>query len=511
MGSRNPKKVSPLLMVALGLPLAILAVPLTLGLISLVSSFAEAFLYSHGHHAVKHVDFPLIMVAPFAALLLSIALMPFAPPKVHHWWEENKNRLIVALGLALPVVIYMYATEDSADASANLWHSVQEYISFVALLFALYTISGGIHLQGNLVGTPVVNSIFLAVGTILASVVGTTGASMLLIRPMLSTNRERKHVTHIYVFFIFLVSNIGGSLTPLGDPPLFLGFLRGVPFFWTLALTPMWAFTSVLLLALFFAVDTVFYRRETKADLIRDEMEYVPLRILGKRHAYYLIGVIALIILTPEVEKSFSHGEHTLNLWWIRDGLMTTMALMSLRTGDPEVRYTKNRFNFHAIGEVAALFIGIFICMIPALSILEDNGKRGKLPVETPAQFLWATGVSSGFLDNAPTYLVFVKIGNGVMDNKAGGEVEPGDEVTVRDTKYIIKKETLDLPQEYLLAISVGAVFFGALSYIGNAPNFMVSAICVGEGVRMPSFLGYLKWSFGILLPVYVIVTLVFF
>ncbi|MDF1660398.1 MAG: sodium:proton antiporter [Planctomycetota bacterium] len=508
----EPKKINPLLIVGIGVPLALALVPLF--------SFGAGLLYTHGDHHAPNLEFPFIMLAPFSILLLSIAFMPFAPHSVLHWWEQNKNRLLVAIGLSIPVVGYMYATFGSHDAWALIWHSLEEYISFIALLFTLYTISGGIHMQGNLEGTPKINTAFLAIGTILASVSGTTGASMVLIRPLLTTNKERKHVQHIYVFFIFLVSNIGGSLTPLGDPPLFLGFLRGVPFFWTLALIPMWAFASIILLIVFFIWDTIAHKKETKKDIDEDHTHIVPLKILGLEHVLLLAGAIALILITPSLEKAGSHGDHHMKLWWIRDGLMVSLALISLKLGDPTIRYKKNGFNFHAMGEVAALFLGIFLCMIPALSILKANGKSGNIPVKSPASFLWATGVCSGFLDNAPTYLVYVAVGNGVMaknneESLASEEAKPYEYPSLHEGQeaevYPFKEEHLGLPEAFLLAISVGSVFFGALSYIGNAPNFMVKAICEGNGVQMPSFVGYLVWSVGILVPLYVVVTFVFF
>lgn len=500
----EPRKLNPLLMVLLGAPVLIAIVPLT--------SIALSFMVSHGHHELPTLDFPGWMVIPFALLLGAIAATPFMPHKLLHWWEDNTNRLKVAVALAIPVVIYMYLYFDAPTATATIWHSLKEYISFVVLLFTLYTISGGIHLQGNLVGSPVVNLIFLTIGTLLASIVGTTGASMLLIRPLLSTNRERKHTTHIYVFFIFLVSNIGGSLTPLGDPPLFLGFLRGVPFFWTLKLFPAFALASVILLALFFVIDTIMYAKEDEAAKKLDEADYVPLRILGGFHALFLIGAIALIILTPKVEHML-HGPHGgYELWWLRDAGMMALALISLGAGEREIRYKKNGFNFHAMGEVAALFLGIFICMIPALSILKINGKAGNIPVKEPAHFMWATGICSGFLDNAPTYLVYVSVAQGVLDQQEEeAETKLSQPLQINGELHPFSKEHLHLPEQFLLAISIGAVFFGALTYIGNAPNFMVNAICVGNGVKMPTFFGYLKWSVPILGTVYVITHLVFF
>lgn len=505
----EPRHLNPLLVVALVIPIAVATVPLMSLLLSAV--------VSDGPHQSVDLQFPLYMVLPFAALLGSIALMPFAPHDVLHWWENNLNRLLIAVVLAIPIIVYMYATFGAHDTNIAMTYALEEYISFIVLLFTLYTISGGLHLQGNLKGTPLVNVTYLAIGTVLASAVGTTGASMLLIRPVLSSNKERAYVTHIYVFFIFLVSNIGGSLTPLGDPPLFLGFLRGVPFFWTLELLLPWAIASSVLLAIFFAVDKFYYAKENQANLTRDKSEAVPLRILGLEHAALLAAVIAVVLVTPALEHKLGGLSGHAKLWWVRDGFMVTLALISLKTGRPEIRWQKNGFNFHAMGEVAALFLGIFICMIPALAILKTNGKAGNIrigevAIEEPIHFMWATGICSALLDNAPTYLVYVSVAQGVLENKNAESLKKtGVPLTFKESErvevYPYKPETLNLPNIYLLAISLGAVFFGALTYIGNAPNFMVNAICVSEGVSMPSFISYIGWSVLFLGPVYVLIT----
>jgi len=503
-GKQPKRRISAIPLLLLAVPLALLAVPIT--------SLVLSSMYGSGHELHQHLHFPVYMVVPFAALLLAIALMPLAPEKVHHWWEENQNRLLVALGLGAPVVLYMVVMFGGHAAAQAVWHAIKEYISFVALLFTLYTIAGGIHLQGNLVGTPRINTIFLAIGTVLASVIGTTGAAMVLVRPMLRTNSERRHTVHIFIFFIFLVANIGGSLTPLGDPPLFLGFLRGVPFFWTLALTPMWLTAGGILLTIFYCLDRfVYYPRESAADIAHDEMDYVPLRLLGKHNILYLGAAIAAILLTPTLEHLLSSPGHHIELWWVRDAVMVSLALMSMKTTPAAIRYEKNQFNFYAMGEVAALFLGIFICMIPALSILNQAGRDGAIPVKQPAHFLWATGVCSGFLDNAPTYLVFVSVAQGVVEKQKSLAEAGGAPLKIGSETYPFPKKQLGLPQNFLLAIAVGSVFFGALTYIGNAPNFMVNAICVEQGIPMPSFLGYLKWSVCVLVPVYLLVTIIFF
>jgi Na+/H+ antiporter NhaD/arsenite permease-like protein len=347
----------------------------------------------------------------------------------------------------------------------------EEYVSFIILLAGLYVISGGILLRGDLQATPLVNTTFLALGSLLASFIGTTGASMLLIRPLLQTNHERAHVRHTVIFFIFLVSNIGGMLTPLGDPPLFLGYLQGVPFIWTFRLWPYWGLQVAMLLAVYFVWDTRQYTREAIAALQRDRSRLEPLRLRGTLNALWLGLVVLAVAFLREP--------------W-REATIVTLAAVSLwRT--PRAIRRANGFTAYPIVEVAVLFFGIFLTMIPALELLRLRG--GELGVREPWQFFWATGALSSFLDNAPTYLVFLALGQGLG----------------------LSREVVDVPHAVLAAISVGAVSMGANSYIGNAPNFMVKSIAEEQGVKMPSFFGYLLYSGGILLPLFLIVTLVLF
>jgi Na+/H+ antiporter NhaD/arsenite permease-like protein len=332
-------------------------------------------------------------------------------------------------------------------------------------------ISGGVFLEGDLEATPRTNAVILGAGAILASFVGTTGASMLLIRPLLQTNRERKHVAHTVVFFIFLVSNIGGCLTPLGDPPLFLGYLLGVPFTWTLRLFVPWLFTTALVLAIYVVWDRRAHAREARADLKRDFYEVRRLRVAGKENLVLLAGVLAAVAF--------------LGAPWREAAIVGLSALSYART-DRELRKA-NRFTFHPILEVAALFAGIFVTMLPALDILRARG--AELGVRAPWQFFWATGALSSFLDNAPTYLTFLALAQGLG--------QPAEVVGVSHAT--------------LVAISLGAVFMGANTYIGNGPNFMVRSIAEERGVKMPSFGGYMLYSVGVLVPVFVLVTVVFF
>jgi Na+/H+ antiporter NhaD/arsenite permease-like protein len=400
---------------------------------------------------------------PFAGLLLAIAILPLAAP---HFWESNLRKLMVAGALALPVLaLYAHVRPEA------LGHAARDYVSFIILLGGLFVISGGILLEGDLEATTRTNALLLGAGALFASFIGTTGASMLLIRPLLQTNRERKRVAHTVVFFIFLVSNVGGCLTPLGDPPLFLGYLAGVPFTWTFRLLPEWLFTVALVLAAYVVWDRRERARETVADLKRDFYEVRPLRIAGKDNFVLLLGVLAAVAL--------------LQAPW-RELVIVALAALSFFRTDREL-HAANRFTFQPILEVAALFAGIFVTMLPALDLLRARG--AELGVREPWQFFWASGLLSSFLDNAPTYLTFLALAKGLG----------------------LAPEVVGVPHEILRAISLGSVFMGANSYIGNGPNFMVRAIAEERGVRMPSFGGYMVYSGLVLLPIFVVVTLVFF
>ncbi len=395
---------------------------------------------------------------PFAAMLLAVAVLPLLVP---HFWESNARKLAVSALLGCPVLVLYLRRHPAAlvDAAA-------EYVSFIVLLGGLFVISGGVFLHGDLEATPRTNALFLLSGALLASLIGTTGASMLLIRPLLQTNRERKRVVHIVVFFIFLVSNIGGCLTPLGDPPLFLGYLQGVPFLWTLRLFPEWLFTVTLLLAIFVVWDRRAYALEEPRDLVRDLAEVRPLRVAGKWNLALLGGVLAAVAL--------------LHAPW-REAAIVALAILSYRLTDPKL-HKANHFSFHPILEVAALFAGIFVTMLPALGILHARG--AELGVREPWQFFWATGMLSSFLDNAPTYLTFLALAQGLG----------------------LPPDVVGVPQAILAAVSLGAVFMGANSYIGNGPNFMVRSIAEQRGVRMPSFGGYMLYSGAVLIPVFLVV-----
>lgn len=406
---------------------------------------------------------PLAAVIPFVLLLLAIAVCPLWAPR---WWESKRNKLLVSVLLGAPVfLLYLFRRP------AALLGMGEDYLSFILLLAALYAISGGVRLTGDLEATPLTNTAFLAVGAVLASVVGTTGASMLLIRPLLQTNRERRRVRHTVIFFIFIVSNIGGMLTPLGDPPLFLGYLQGVPFGWTLGLWPMWLFMTGVLLVVYFVWDTRAYAHESRAALKADRARVEPLRLRGAGNAVAL-GLVVLAVAA-------------LRAPWRELTIIVVAAAALWRT--PAWIRRANAVTAYPMIEVAVLFFGIFLTMIPALDLLRVRG--GEFGVREPWEFFWATGVLSSFLDNAPTYLTFLALAQSL-----------GMAPEVAGVTHIV-----------LQAISVGAVAMGANSYIGNAPNFMVRSIAEEAKVDMPSFLGYMVYSGAILLPLFVISTLIFF
>jgi len=405
---------------------------------------------------------PLWSVLPFAGLLLSIALFPLISPD---FWARHFGKVSLAFGA--PMAAYFLFADPT-----ELLHTGLEYVSFIILLGALFTISGGILLKGTMRGRPVVNCAFLGVGAVIANLLGTTGAAMLLIRPLLRANAHRKKKSHVFIFFIFVVANIGGSLTPIGDPPLFLGYLKGVPFFWTLKnLWYFWLLANSLVIGVFYLFDRRALRAEEAEEGGIEEGvgERVPLSLEGAWNFLLLCVVIGAVFLpTP----------------W-REVAMTAAAGVSVWKTPKPIR-EKNEFTWHPIEEVAILFAGIFATMIPALLILKARG--GELGVTQPWHFFWVTGSLSSFLDNAPTYLTFLSLAQGLSG--------PADVVGV--SAPILK------------GISAGAVFMGANSYIGNAPNFMVKSIVESAGVRMPSFLGYMAYSAAVLLPIFALVTWVF-
>jgi len=429
-------------------------------------------------------------IVPFALMLLAVAILPLA---AESWFGRNRNKAIVAAVLGVPTVIYLVTAfgQLGLDRTGS---TSQEYISFIVLLFALFTISGGIYLTGNLVATPRHNLGFLAAGAVLASFIGTMGASMVLIRPLLRANSERTHVRHTIVFFIFAVSNVGGLLTPLGDPPLFLGFLRGVPFGWTLNLWPQWLLVVGLVLAVYLALEYRSYRREPTAALRMDLADYVPMRLKGGLNVWLL----ALVILTVVFSGQLTRLGEAISFPFVRELILVVLALVSVRFG-PRGPRASNHFSWHPIVEVAILFAGIFATMIPALALLEAKG--ASLGMAVPWHYFWATGGLSSFLDNAPTYLVFTSVAQGQAGVATVG--------ALTSTQMIPGLGVA--PAQLLAAISCGAVMMGAMTYVGNAPNFAVKAIAEHSGLRMPSFFGYMGYSVAVLVPIFLVVTAVFF
>jgi len=446
-------------------------------------------------HTLLGERLPLWSVIPFAGLLLSIAFMPLL---LSHFWHRHYAKVAAAWGL---MFLVPFLAQFRAEAGrAILTVALHEYLPFIVLLWSLFTVTGGIVVRGTMSGTPRSNLVLLAVGTFIASWIGTTGASMLLVHPLLRGLERRRHRAHTVVFFIFMVSNMGGLLTPLGDPPLFLGFLNGVPFFWTLRLWPQFFVLNGMLLLLFFGLDSRFYRREEGARSAPAPRE--PLRLDGLVNLPLLLGILACVLASGSVHLSSVHlfGLELEAQDLLRDAALIALGLASLRL-TPRALRTANQFSFGPMREVAYLFAGIFATMIPALAILLA-GDRGPLAamtrtVDAPVEYFWITGAFSSILDNAPTYLTFL--------SAALGEFYPGIEVH-EAVHHLIEEHG-----QVLVAISCGAVFMGANTYIGNAPNFMVRSIAEERGVAMPSFLGYIfRWSLPILVPSFVLLTLLF-
>ncbi len=432
---------------------------------------------------------------PFAGMLLSIAICPLVNGA---WWEKFKGAAVLFWSL---LFLVPFAIGNGAGTALNHFLEVilGDYISFIVLLFGLFCVAGNIRIRGTLAGTPKVNVLLLLIGTLLSSWVGTTGASMLLIRPVIRANSWRKRKVHTMVFFIFLVSNIGGCLTPVGDPPLLMGFMHGVPFTWSFHLLPVFLLNVVLLLALYFIIDSRAYKKDLSDGAkpkASEKTEKIGLE--GAHNLIFLLCIVGAVILSgslANINAFFGNGikiegEVTLTFaTMIEMAIILLSAFLSFKTTKKEVR-TANNFSWGAIQEVAVLFIGIFITMIPALLILSARGSE--LGITKNWQMFWATGALSSFLDNTPTYLVFFETAVSLhATNEAIGSVM--------------------IPQTMLMAISCGAVFMGANTYIGNAPNFMIKSIAEENNIKMPSFFGYLFWSVCCLIPVFLIDTLIFF
>ena len=427
---------------------------------------------------------PAWMLIPFVVMLVSIAVLPLLP-KVGEWWEENLHKLIVSLILGIPVAVWMIFNDMGHEIEHQMLY---DYVPFILLLMSLFVTTGGICIKGDLKATPLTNTIIMAIGWVLASFMGTTGAAMLLIRLLLETISQRKYRAHTVMFFIAVVANCGGLLTPLGDPPLFLLFQKGVPFGWFMTMIPEWATTGVILLALYYLIDSYYYKREPTANLMADVRESKPLQMSGLINIVWLLGII---LSTMFINSTYIPAMGAENAPWylklLREWVFILIIIVSILT-TPKAARVGNNFSWTPILEVACVFVGIFATMTPALMYL----KQHPLPITAPWQFVYCTGALSAFLDNAPTAMVFHATASTIpaIDGipVVGGVMEP-----------------------LLKAIAMGAVFFGSLTYIGNGPNFMVKSIAEQEGIKMPSFFGYMiKFSLVILLPVYIIVQLLF-
>lgn len=444
---------------------------------------------------------PLWSCIPFAGMLLSIAIFPLVKEE---WWEKHKP-WVVAFWSLLFLIPFAVIFGGHIALEHLIEVTLGDYLTFIVLLFGLFCVAGNITLEGDLAGSPRVNVIFLAIGTLLSSCIGTTGASMLMVRPMIKMNSWRQHKSHIMVFFIFLISNMGGCLTPIGDPPLLMGFMRGVPFFWSLHLFPILIFNMILLLIIFYLIDKKQYRKDIANGLRPDiSKPGVDIKVEGLHNVFFLVAIVVAVILSgtlPSLPMFQDAAGNVLGITIYKSVKLTfpaiievaiilLAALLSFKTTNEKIR-TQNHFTWGAIKEVAVLFIGIFITMQPALALLKTMGPN--LGITEPYEMFWATGLLSSFLDNTPTYLVFLTTA-GTLGFTSGIVTTVGT-----------------ISVKILMAISCGAVFMGANTYIGNAPNFMVKSISDENGIRMPSFFGYMGWSLCILVPVFFIDMLVFF
>ena len=426
---------------------------------------------------------------PFGMMLLIIAVAPLI---AEEWWESNKHKLTVAIFLGVPTAVCLIMGGMLHELEHQLFG---DYIPFIILLLALYVVTGGVHLSGDIKATPWVNTSFLGLGWILASIMGTTGAAMLLIRPLLTTNQQREHKVHTVLFFIALCANCGGLLTPLGDPPLFMLFLRGAEFTWFASMWGPWLFTGALLMAIYYLLDTYYYKREHAHALQADHEQQQPLVFKGKHNFIYLVGIVlAVAFINSGMIPEMADPKSPMWLRYLRELVLLSLTFMSLYTTKRRVRYGLNKFSWAPIIEVAVLFLGIFTTMTPALAYL--NANAASLGLDATWQFYYSTGLLSSFLDNTPTAVAFHSVATGLTPDQMavfGGEMMAG------------------IPEILLEAICLGSVFFGAMTYIGNGPNFMVKAIAEENGIKMPSFFGYmLKFSLIVLLPVYILVQLIF-
>jgi len=432
------------------------------------------------------MEIQLYTIIPFILMLLSIAVCPIL---FNNFWEENKNKLIVALILGIPTSIYLIYMGFGESLKEEM---IFDYIPFIVLLGALFVITGGIFLSGDIQAKPSINTLFLGIGAVLASLMGTTGAAMLLIRPVIQTNKERKFKIHTILFFIAIVANCGGLLTPLGDPPLFMLYLRGAPFAWFFKLLPEWVFMNGILLLIYFLFDSYYYKKESIEDLKKDKMNISPIKLKGNLNFVWLAGVVLSVAFLNEQYLPFVKQNHYFG--FIREAVIVLMTVLSIFFTSKSTRKSNN-FTWEPIKEVAYLFLGIFITMTPCLIYLKTNASN--LGIETPTQFYFSTGLLSAFLDNTPTAVTFHSLALGLFQQSAD----------LFNGIPIIAK----IPETLLRAISISAVFFGSMTYIGNGPNFMVKSVAEENNIKMPDFFSYMiKFSLIILLPLFILVSYLF-
>lgn len=429
---------------------------------------------------------PIYSLIPFILMLISIAVIPVVSEK---FWDSNRNKLIISLILGIPAIIWLLLN----GLTHELEHALLfDYVPFIILLFGLFVVTGGIFVDGDIEAKPKNNTILLIIGTVLASFMGTTGAAMLLIRTLIKINSERKHKAHSVMFFIATVANAGGLLTPIGDPPLFMMYLRGVPFDWFFRLAPEWFLTNSLLLIIYFFVDRYYYAKEDKDRIERDKKELQPIKIVGNLNFLWLVGIVlAVAFINPNYFPVFKENHY---LTFSREAVILVFAGLSMLLTNKAIRKANN-FNWHPIEEVAFLFFGIFSTMVPAIVYLEHHASE--FGISSPFSFYYSTGILSAFLDNTPTAVTFYSLALGLVNEFpqqfAGMDLIAG------------------IPISIMIAISLSSVFFGGMSYIGNGPNFMVKAIAEKEGVPMPHFFAYIyKFSLIYLLPIFILVQLLF-
>ncbi len=428
---------------------------------------------------------PVYTAIPFTLMLASIAILPMF---AEHFWENNRNKLLVSLILGIPTAVWLILN----GMTSHVEHSILfDYIPFIILLGSLFIITGGIFIDADFLATPKNNLLILATGGLLASFMGTTGAAMLLIRLLLHTNKQREHKTHIIIFFIFIVANCGGILTPLGDPPLFMMYLRGASFFWFFSMIKPWLFVNILLLTIFFILDNYNWNREKEENKILDKKEKTPMVVTGKINFLWLLVVILSVAFVNQ--NIFPFIKENPAFSFIRDAVILIAAILSLITTKKELR-EKNSFNWHPIKEVAYLFLGIFLTMVPVLTLLEQNVDN--IHIESTTAFYYVTGALSSVLDNTPAAVTFYSLAKSLFSTHP---------------EYISGEMVAGIPILFMEAICLGAVFFGAMTYIGNGPNFMVKSIAEQEGIKMPQFFQYIfKYSLVILLPVLILAHLLF-